>query len=90
MLLGGNLYSMTNFMDEVGDSIGGDGFSDVPLSNRLSLFNRWSFKRKNGKALDISAKYYNEYRYGGVKEWTNYFRGSDSIYGDLFIPIVLS
>ena len=82
MLFSGNLYSMTNFIDEVGDSIGGDGFTDIPFSNRLSLFNRWSFKRKSRKALDFSAKYYNEDRYGGVKEWTEVYRGSDSIYGE--------
>ena len=67
---------------KVGDSIGGDGFADVPFSDRLSLFNRWSVKRKSGKALDFSAKFYDEDRYGGVKEWTEAFRGSDSIYGE--------
>lgn len=82
VLLSGNLYSMTNFIDEVGSSVGGDGFSDVPLSKRLSLFNRLSLKRKSGKSLDFSAKYYNEDRYGGVEEWTTNFRGSDSIYGE--------
>ena len=82
MLLSGNLYSMTNFMDEVGDFTGGDGFSDIPLSKRLSLFNRLSLKRKSGKSLDFSAKFYNEDRYGGVKEWTTNFKGSDSIYGE--------
>ena len=78
MLFSGNLYSMTNFIDDVGD----DGFTDIPFSERLSLFNRWSVKRKSGKSLDFSAKYYNEKRYGGVKEWTEAFRGSDSIYGE--------
>ena len=87
MLFSGNLYSMTNFIDEVGDSIGGDGFTDIPFSNRLSLFNRWSFKRKSRKALDFSFKYYNEDRYGGVKEWTEVYRGSDSIYGESIYTI---
>ena len=82
MLFSGNLYSMTNFIDEVGDYNGGDSFADVPLSDRLSLFNRWSVKRKSSKALEISAKYYNEDRYGGVEEWTEAFRGSDSVYGE--------
>ena len=82
MLFSGNLYSMTNFIDKVGNSYTGDGFSDIPLSERISLFNRWSIKRKSGKALDFSAKYYNENRYAGVKEWTDYYRGSDSIYGE--------
>ena len=82
MLFSGNLYSMTNFIDEVGDATGIDGFADVPLSDRLSLFNRWSVKRKSDKALGFSAKYYNEDRYGGVEDWTEVFRGSDSIYGE--------
>ena len=82
MLFSGNLYSMTNFIDEVGCSNEGDGFSDIPLSERLSLFSRLSIKRKSGKLLDFSAKYYNEDRNGGVKEWTTAYRGSDSVYGE--------
>ncbi len=83
LLFSGNLYSMTNFIDEIGgDSTRGDGFADVPFSDRLSLFNRWSVKRKSGKALEFSAKYYNEDRYGGVEDWIEAFRGSDSIYGE--------
>ena len=77
VLFSGNLFSMTNFIDE-----NKDAFADVPFSDRLSLFNRWSVKRKSGKALEFSAKYYDEDRYGGVKEWTEAFRGSDSIYGE--------
>ena len=82
MLFSGNLYSLTNFIDEVGYSNEGDGFSDIPLSERLSLFSRLSIKRKSGKLLDFSAKYDNEDRNGGVKEWTTAYRGNDSVYGE--------
>lgn len=77
MLFSGNLYNMQKFIDENDDT-----FPDVPFSERLSLFNRWSFKRKSGKALGFSSKYYNENRYAGVEEWTNEDRGSDSVYGE--------
>ncbi|MBC8407273.1 MAG: TonB-dependent receptor, partial [Rhodobacteraceae bacterium] len=77
MLFSGNLYNMQKFIDDNDDT-----FADVPFSNRLSLFNRWSLKRKSGKALDFSAKYYKEDRYGGVEEWTDADRGSGSIYGE--------
>lgn len=77
MLFSGNLYNMQKFIDDNEDT-----FADVPFSNRLSLFNRWSLKRKSGKTLEFSAKYYKEDRYGGVEEWTDADRGSGSIYGE--------
>ncbi|MDQ3191326.1 MAG: TonB-dependent receptor [Bacteroidota bacterium] len=77
MLFSGNYYNMNNFLDH-----NKDNFNDIPLVDRVSLFNKWSFQRKNNRVFNISAKYYNENRFGGVKEWTPEFRGSDSIYGE--------
>lgn len=77
VLLSGNLYNMQKFIDDNEDT-----FADLPFSKRLSLFNRWSVKRKSGKALAFSAKYYNENRYGGVEEWTDADRGSNAVYGE--------
>ncbi len=76
-LISGNIYKMQNFLDS-----NKDGFNDVPLSNRLSIFNSLSLLRKNDKKLNISAKYYKEDRFGGVENWSEDFRGSDSIYGE--------
>lgn len=77
MLFSANLFHMDHFMDK-----NGDDFADEVLSKRASLFNKWSLKRKSGKAFDISAKYYNEDRFGGLESWTKEYRGSDSIYGE--------
>lgn len=77
MLFSGNLHDMQNFVDE-----NNDNFTDIPFSERLSLFNRWSFKRKDGKKTEFSAKYYNENRFGGVENWTEELRGDSVVYGE--------
>lgn len=77
MLFSANLFEMDHFMDD-----NKDGFSDEVLSKRLSLFNKWSFHRKSGKAFDLTGKYYLEDRFGGTKEWNKDYRGSDLIYGE--------
>lgn len=76
-LFSGNYYHMDHFMDE-----NNDDFSDVSLSSRVSLFNKWTFDREGNKPFSISAKYYYEDRYGAQKEWTKEYRGSDSLYGE--------
>lgn len=77
MLLSANLFEMNHFMDE-----NKDGFADEVLSKRLSLFNKWSFKRKSGKPFDLTGKYYLEDRFGGLEAWTKDYRGSTEIYGE--------
>lgn len=77
MLFSANLFEMDHFMDD-----NKDGFADEVLSNRLSLFNKWSFHRKSGKAFDLTGKYYLEDRFGGLEAWSKEYRGSDSIYGE--------
>lgn len=86
MLLGGNIYMMENFIDR-----NKDGFSDVVLVKpRVSLFNKWSFKRPENRRFELAAKYYHENRFGGTRDflgqYTNKandpFRGNDSIYGE--------
>lgn len=77
MLLSANLFHMNHFMDE-----NGDGFADEVLSERGSLFNKWTLYRPNKKVMDLTAKYYFEERFGGIESWTQEYRGSDSIYGE--------
>ena len=76
-LIGGNYYHMNNFIDN-----NGDNFSDVPLSHRISLFNKWSIERKNKRVFSISGKYYYEDRFGGTSAWNPSFRGSEEVYGE--------
>ena len=77
VLLSGNYFKLDNFLDD-----NKDNFTDIPFSERLSLFNQWNFKRVSQKKLSFSAKYYQENRSGGVKEWNENLRGNDSIYGE--------
>ena len=60
----------------------GDGFTDVTLQHRVSVFNKWSFSRKNDRVATIAARYFYEDRWGGDMRWNKSFRGSDSIYGE--------
>lgn len=60
----------------------GDGFTDVTLQKRISLFNNWSIKRSSQKTFTLGARLYAEDRWGGQMQWTKKFRGSDEIYGE--------
>ncbi|RZK17405.1 MAG: TonB-dependent receptor [Pedobacter sp.] len=76
-LFGLNYYYYQNRLDK-----NDDGFTDVTLQNRISLFNKWTFKRKNDRIASIGLRYVNEDRFGGDMNYTRQLRGSDSIYGE--------
>jgi outer membrane receptor for ferrienterochelin and colicins len=59
-----------------------DGFTDVTLQDRISVFNKWSLQRKDYKIASLAARYVYENRWGGQMNWTTDYRGSDSIYGE--------
>lgn len=59
-----------------------DGFTDVTLQNRISVFNKWSFDRKDNRAFSLAGRYVYEDRWGGEMNWTKKFRGGDSIYAE--------
>ncbi|SJZ68114.1 TonB-dependent receptor [Sediminibacterium ginsengisoli] len=59
-----------------------DHFTDVTLQNRLSVFNKWQFERKDNRLAAIGLRYVYEDRWGGEMNWTKQWRGSDSIYGE--------
>ena len=59
-----------------------DNFTDVTLSNRISVFQKWNFKQKNNKLFTIAGRYLYEDRWGGEMNWTPEHRGTDSIYGE--------
>jgi outer membrane receptor for ferrienterochelin and colicins len=62
--------------------INNDHFTDVTLSKRLSVFNKWSFDRPDNRVADVAFRYVHENRFGGELQWTPEFRGGDSIYGE--------
>lgn len=60
----------------------GDGFSDLPLVRRLSVFNKWALGDAAERTLDVAARVYMEDRFGGVRAWTSADRGTDRAYGE--------
>ena len=60
----------------------GDGFTDITLQHRISIFNKWQFERKENRQASLAARYYYEDRWGGQTNWTPRFRGGDSIYAE--------
>ncbi|MBU2020607.1 MAG: TonB-dependent receptor plug domain-containing protein [Bacteroidetes bacterium] len=59
-----------------------DGFTDITLQSRISVFNKISFDRKDNKVFTLAGRYVYEDRWGGETSWNRNFRGGDSIYGE--------
>lgn len=76
-LLGVNYFNYWEKKD-----INNDNFTDVTLQNRVSIFNKWNFNRKNSRLFTLAGRYVYENRWGGELQWNEKFRGSDSIYGE--------
>ncbi|TLU98919.1 TonB-dependent receptor [Dyadobacter luticola] len=76
-LLGVSYFNYQNPIDN-----NKDGFTDLTLQNRISIFNKWSFNLKNNRQANIAARYYYEDRWGGDMRWNKSFRTGDQIYGE--------
>ena len=59
-----------------------DGFTDVTLQKRISIFNKLSIQRPKRKQASLAARYVHEDRWGGQMNWSPEFAGSDSIYAE--------
>jgi outer membrane receptor for ferrienterochelin and colicins len=59
-----------------------DNFTDVTQQNRISIFNKWNFERKDNRQFSLAGRYVYEDRWGGEMNWSKQWRGSDSIYGE--------
>lgn len=60
----------------------GDNFTDITLVERASVFQKWSFQRKNNRLFTLAGRYYWEDRWGGEMNWSPKFRGGDEVYGE--------
>ncbi len=76
-LLGVNYFNYQNPIDE-----NNDGFTDLTLQNRISLFNKFSFERKNDRIFTLAGRYVYEDRWGGQMSWEPRFRGGREVYGE--------
>jgi outer membrane receptor for ferrienterochelin and colicins len=75
--LGVSYFNYSNPIDN-----NGDNFTDLTLQDRISIFNKWSLKRKNDRAFSMAFRYIYEDRWGGEMQWNPEHRGGDSIYGE--------
>lgn len=76
-ILGMNFFSYQHLVDN-----NDDGFTDMALQQRISLFNKWSWNRSGNRQANIAARYFYEDRWGGEMNWNKSFRGSDMVYGE--------
>lgn len=60
----------------------GDGFTDVAQQQRVSVFNKWQWKRPDGKVAQLGTRYVAEDRWGGQTHWTRADRGGNQVYGE--------
>jgi outer membrane receptor for ferrienterochelin and colicins len=77
VLLSGNYFYFNTRWDK-----NNDNFTDITLQNRLSLFNKWQFKRKENRLASLAFRYVWEDRFGGELQWTKQMRGTDVRYGE--------
>ncbi len=72
-LLGINYYNYSNPIDN-----NGDGFTDLTLQDRVSIFNKFRF----GDNLSVATRFVYEDRWGGQMNWAPKYRGGDQVYGE--------
>ncbi len=76
-LLGINYFNYQNPVDK-----NHDGFTDVTLQNRVSIFNKWNIDRKENRVFTLAGRYVYEDRWGGEMNWTKKDRGGNEVYAE--------
>lgn len=77
-LFGVNYFKYGNKQDK-----NNDNFTDVTLQDRISIFNKWNFKRYANRLASFATRYVYEDRWGGEMQYDKRIhRGSDEIYGE--------
>ena len=77
VLTGLNLFNYTNPIDN-----NNDGFTDMTIQERFSIFQKWAIQREEGRLFTIAARHLFEDRWGGELNWNESFKGSSEIYGE--------
>ncbi|MFP5080479.1 TonB-dependent receptor [Pedobacter sp. JCM 36344] len=77
VLTGLNYFNYSNPVDH-----NHDNFTDVTLQDRISVFQKWEFKRKEDRKFSLGARYLYEDRWGGEMQWNKSYRGGDQVYGE--------
>lgn len=77
VLFGANYFKYDNIIDN-----NKDNFTDLTLQDRISIFQKWDFKRASNKKLSLAGRYFYEDRWGGELQWTKADRGRNEVYGE--------
>ena len=72
-LLGVNYFKYSNPVDN-----NSDGFTDLTLQDRISVFNKLNI----GNRLSFASRFVYEDRWGGEMNWNPTFRGGNLVYGE--------
>lgn len=77
-LVGVNYFRYQNPIDN-----NDDGFTDLTLQDRISVFNKWSFERDHDRVFTLAGRYVYEDRFGGELDWDRAsHRGGNEVYGE--------
>ena len=72
-IVGVNYFNYSNPIDN-----NNDGFTDLTLVDRISIFNKINIRNK----LSIATRFVYEDRWGGEMNWNKNYRGGNNIYGE--------
>lgn len=59
-----------------------DHFTDIPLQDRFSVYQKWQFTRKSNRIFTLSGRVLREKRWGGELDWNPSLEGTDSVYAE--------
>ena len=77
VLTGVNYFKYGNKVDH-----NHDGFTDIALQDRISIFQKWNFDRKENRLFSLAGRFLYEDRWGGEMGFARQFRGGDQVYGE--------
>ncbi|ALJ05467.1 TonB-dependent receptor [Pseudalgibacter alginicilyticus] len=77
VLMGTNYFNYSNPIDN-----NNDNFTDITLQDRISIFQKWNFKRKDNRLFSLAGRYFYEDRWGGEMQWNKSYRGGSDVYGE--------
>nr|WP_255702307.1 TonB-dependent receptor [Flavobacterium sp. SM15] len=77
LLTGVNYFNYSNPIDN-----NHDNFTDVTLQDRISVFQKLNFNRKNNKLFSMAGRFFYEDRWGGEMQWEKKYRGGSEVYGE--------
>jgi outer membrane receptor for ferrienterochelin and colicins len=77
-----SLWGLNHFSYRFPRDDNGDGFTDLTLQDRISVFQKMTLERRGRRLLSLAGRYVYEDRWGGETRWTPADRGGDAIYGE--------